>query len=611
MVVAMTQYSFLVYHKEYDEFLTKLRELGMLHVIEKQSGNPEEGSVLQEKLQQAAHFERTLKSMARLLNDNFTACAPAEAKDDALGKMAGFDHLQDEKSKQLQLQSQIQKELDVMKVWGNFEWSRIYALRDAGHIVRFFTCAARNYQSEWEDTFHATQIAVDGSQIYFITITPTGETVELDNAERVRLPKETLAELKQAEKAVADELDLLDKELKAFCEDWYFTIEAGYRCSLESIDYEHVLLNSESEAGDKLMLLQGWVPTENEDQINAFLDKQGVYYEYHRATKEDAAPIKLKNNAFARLFHPITELYEMPAYGEIDLTPFFAPFFVMFFGLCLGDAGYGLLLLLIGLIARNKVKPAMKPIMSLVAILGAGTVIFGTVSGTLFGISLLKVDWPWMEKLKAIMLDSNQLFKLSLIVGVIQIIFGMFIKAIGQTIRFGFLNSLESWGWLFIIVGCGGSYALMHFGLIPAQIGTVLCYIFGGIGALGVFIFNNIKRNPLINVGAGIWASYNMATGLLGDVLSYVRLFALGISGSVLGLVFNDLATKMSPDIPVIGFLVSAIILILGHAMNIFMAGLGAFVHPMRLTFVEFYKNAGFEGGGKKYHPFARIKKQD
>ena len=101
-------------------------------------------------------------------------------------------------------------------------------------------------------------------------------------------------------------------------------------------------------------------------------------------------------------------------------------------------------------------------------------------------------------------------------------------------------------------------------------------------------------------------------SGLLGDVLSYVRLFALGISGAVLGLVFNDLAMKMSPDVPVVGFLVSALILLFGHSMNIFMAGLGAFVHPMRLTFVEFYKNAGFEGGGKKYIPFSRrAKKED
>lgn len=122
-----------------------------------------------------------------------------------------------------------------------------------------------------------------------------------------------------------------------------------------------------------------------------------------------------------------------------------------------------------------------------------------------------------------------------------------------------------------------------------------------------VFVLNNLKRNPFINIGAGLWDAYNMATGILGDLLSYIRLFALGISSSVMGFVFNDLAINMSGDIPVLSTIIMLIIMIFGHGINIFMGGLGAFVHPMRLTFVEFYKNAGFEGGGKKYKPFKSV----
>ena len=127
-----------------------------------------------------------------------------------------------------------------------------------------------------------------------------------------------------------------------------------------------------------------------------------------------------------------------------------------------------------------------------------------------------------------------------------------------------------------------------------------------GVAGSFIFLFNNLKRNIFINIGAGLWDTYNTATGLLGDTLSYIRLFALGISSAVLGLVFNDLAVNMSGDIPVVKQLVMLIILLFGHSVNLFMAGLGSFVHPMRLTFVEFYKNAGFEGGGKKYQPFRR-----
>lgn len=611
MVVAMTKYSFLVYHKEYESFLTQMRDLGMLHVIEKQAGTPEEGSELQTYLQEAARFERILKEMNRLLADDFSACAPAAADDDAIGKVAAFENLQEEKTKQIQKQAALQKEIERMQIWGDFDWERIYALRDAGFIVRFYAVAERNFISEWEDQYNAIRIFTEGSQVYFITITPRGVVVEFDDAERVRLPKETLRELLTAQHEAKDEEVELDKEISGFCKAWYNTIEAGYRRVLETVDYTKVILNSESQADDKLILLEGWIPTENEPEVNAFLEKEGIYYISQRATKEDPAPVKLRNNWFARLFHPITELYDMPAYGEFDLTPFFAPFFVMFFGLCLGDAGYGLLLVLIGLIARRKVKPALKPMMTLVTILGLGTVIFGTISGTLFGIQLLDVKWPWIQKMKSFMLSSNDLFYFSLMVGVFQIIFGMVLKAVGQTVRFGFKNALSAWGWLILIVGCGGSFALQKTGIIQPDLARILMYVTGGLGAVGIFIFNDVKRNPLVNIGAGIWDSYNMASGLLGDVLSYVRLFALGISGSVLGLVFNELAVKMSPDIPVVGFIVTALILLFGHGMNIFMSGLGAFVHPMRLTFVEFYKNAGFEGGGKKYNPFARKTKED
>jgi len=102
-----------------------------------------------------------------------------------------------------------------------------------------------------------------------------------------------------------------------------------------------------------------------------------------------------------------------------------------------------------------------------------------------------------------------------------------------------------------------------------------------------------------------------MATGLIGDLLSYIRLFALGLCGGVMGFVFNQLAVQLSGDTPVVSHLVMIIILLLGHSLNIFMSGLGAFVHPMRLTFVEFYKNAGFEGGGKKYKPFKYIETEN
>jgi V/A-type H+-transporting ATPase subunit I len=125
------------------------------------------------------------------------------------------------------------------------------------------------------------------------------------------------------------------------------------------------------------------------------------------------------------------------------------------------------------------------------------------------------------------------------------------------------------------------------------------------VAGLLILVLNNPKRNILINIGAGLWDVYGMATGLLGDILSYIRLFALGISSAILGMVFNSMAMSMKPDNIILGPLVMILILVVGHGITIFMSSLGAFVHPIRLTFVEFYKNAGFTGGGKAYKPFA------
>ena len=133
--------------------------------------------------------------------------------------------------------------------------------------------------------------------------------------------------------------------------------------------------------------------------------------------------------------------------------------------------------------------------------------------------------------------------------------------------------------------------------------GTVHLIILG-LSAIAIFFFNSPGKNIFLNFGLGFWDSYNMATGLLGDILSYVRLFALGLSGGILANVFTQLALGMSPDNAIAGPIVTILIFVIGHGINIFMNTLGAIVHPLRLTFVEFFKNSDFTGGGTKYQPF-------
>ena len=611
MVEKMKKYSFLIYYKTYNKFLESLQQAGVVHIVEKQKGIPNDATDLRRQLATADSLKNTIRLLQRRLEQ---APSPVERAGgevtDGMKALAEFEHLKAQEEQLKAQQQSLQKEIDNMTVWGDFDPEMLKKLEQAGHPLQFYSCREREYQPEWTDKFDAVEIAREGAIIYFVTLMPVGFGKEPD-AEKMHISDRSLSCLQAALKENQMQMKETNRQLDSLAVEQMDILKETQRHLLENIDLNKVHLQVEKKADEKLILLEGWVPEIKEPELTTALDNQDVYYIGEAPAKEDAsAPILLKNNWFSRLFEPIGELYDFPNYHELDLTPFFAPFYMLFFGLCLGDAGYGLLLLLAALIARPKLKPSMKPIITLVAFLGAATLICGIIGGTFLGIPLLDMQWPWLTSYKKFMLDSDQMFNLALILGGVQIVFGMFVKAFGKIRRYGFLHSLETWGWIILILGGGGLYLAFEKTLLPPDIARYLCYAVVGIAGVLIFILNTPGRNPLINVGAGLWNTYNMVTGVMGDLLSYIRLFALGICGGVMGFVFNDLAMQMSGNIPVLSQLIMLVILLAGHSLNIFMSGLGAFVHPMRLTFVEFYKNAGFEGGGKKYKPLKLIENQ-
>jgi V/A-type H+-transporting ATPase subunit I len=275
---------------------------------------------------------------------------------------------------------------------------------------------------------------------------------------------------------------------------------------------------------------------------------------------------------------------------------------MLFFGLCLGDMGYGLLMI-VGLPIFTKLFQLINTNFSkwLVVLFGASTILCGTLSGSFFGFSIYDIDIPFVQNMKELLYtDNSTMFTVSLCIGVVQILFGMIIKAVNLTIQCGFKNAISTIGWIVLLL------TVIVAVLLKVDFSNPIIIALLAISGIGIFLLNSPGKNPLLNIGLGLWDTYNMATGLLGDVLSYVRLFALGLSGGILANVFNSMAVGMSPDIPVVGFIVTALIFAIGHALNIFMNILGAIVHPMRLTFVEFFKNAGYEGGGVEYKPFSK-----
>ena len=610
MVEKMKKYNFLIYYKTYNEFLESIRQAGVVHVVEKQKGVPDNAADLRHQLAVDATLKSTLRALqSRVDKQKDVELQPLDPQVNGADVLTEYESLKVTEEQLATQRQNLLREIDNMSVWGDFNLDILDKFEKSGRSVRFYSCRDREFQADWFEKFNAVEVARAGSIIYFITVTPTGFSGEPE-ADKMRLSNQSLGQLEKAFQENENQANDTQKQLDGLAAGHINNLKEMQRRLHEDIDLNKVHLQVEKAVDDKLILLEGWAPEVKEPELIRALETQDVYYISESPAGDDVkAPILLKNNWFSRLFEPIGELYDLPAYQELDLTPFFAPFYMLFFGVCLGDAGYGLLIFLGALIARFKVKASFKPILTLAAFLGGSTVICGAICGTFFGIPLLDMEWAWLTAFKAYMIDSNKLFFVALMLGGVQIIFAMFVKAFGAIRRHGFLHSLETWGWLILILGCGGLY--LAFG--DEMFGSVRYITYSVLGVAGVFIFllNTPGRNPLINVGSGMWNTYNMVSGLLGDLLSYIRLFALGICSGVMGFVFNDLAMKLSGDAPpVVSQLIMILILVIGHGLNIFMSALGSFVHPMRLTFVEFYKNAGFEGGGKKYRPFKFIERE-
>ena len=599
MIAKMKKLTFLIYHKDYDAFLKSIRNLGVIHVVTKAQGTAE-NEALQESVRLSARYQAAIKCL-----QGMNVPAAVHAGDALKGKKA-LDDVEGLQRQEQQLAARLQalgKEETALEPWGNFNPDSIKRLRDAGHRIDFYICSEKQFKEEWTDLYHATVINRVGSRLYFITITPVGECVELD-VEAAKLPDVALSDLQARLEDIRRQQENVKKRMEELAETAIPDLQAAQTRVCADIEFSKVVLSGDSLADDKLVLLQGWAPVAQVEKIKEYLSAQEAYYEIADPTPDDDVPICFANNRFFRLFEPIMRLYMLPKYNELDLTPFFAPFFMLFFGLCLGDIGYGLFMLLVTTVYRlaaRKVGEGLKPILTLVQILGASTMVCGLLTGTFFGFSLYEIQLPLFQRMKeAIALDNQQMFNLSLILGVIQIIFGMILKTVNLTIQLGFKYAVGTIGWLFVLVSTGIAFAAP--GVMP--MGGTVHLVLLGVGVLMAYLYNSPDKNIFVNFGLGLWDSYNMATGLLGDVLSYVRLFALGLSGGILASVFNSLAAGMSPDNIIAGPIVMALIFVIGHAINIFMNVLGAMVHPMRLTFVEFFKNSGYEGGGKEYKPF-------
>ncbi len=413
-------------------------------------------------------------------------------------------------------------------------------------------------------------------------------------------PKEVIRNFKTKIKELKNELENIKKEIEEhvkYISDFKLIYEynENHLLRLESCNN---FLRSKN-----ILTIEGWLPEEAIDEFEETISKSlnKEYYLELEDAKGEEVPILLKNGTVSEAFEPITEMYSMPRYNEIDPTPLFMPFYFIFFGMMLSDAGYGFLMFIGSLVALKffNLDEDKRKSVKMFFYLSISTIFWGVMYGSYFG-DAIKISPIWMKP------DSNVILLMivSVALGLIQIYVGLGIKAY-MLVRDGKpLDALLDVGlWyltltgsiLWLLSASGALSSLSSSGNIP----TIAKYAtFGGM-ILILLTHGRSEKGIGAKLGAGLYSLYGI-TGYVGDLVSYTRLAALGLATGFIGSAFNLMIGMLGN--PIAKILAGSLIFVVGHLFNLFINALGAYVHTWRLQYLEYF-NKFYEGGGKTFRP--------
>lgn len=516
--------------------------------------------------------------------------------------------LVDEKDKNNSKIQNIDSKIGELKPWENLS-SSLSRINDMGSVNIYTGTISSNHAAEFESEFIKNELAYiervskDKNFYYYFMI------VEKSIDENIKSLFSTYGFTPiniKADGKVKDKIDSYERDKEFLYEKnknieedlkTYLKYLEDFKFSYEFYRNEKIKIMSERKflKTTELDLIEGYVPSEKLEDFENEVKKvcgENYYLSAEDAKRDsDKVPILLKNNSFVRPFELMTEMYSMPKYNEIDPTPFFAPFYFIFAGIMVGDFGYGLLVFLGTLFALKKFKLTDKKrrFIKFFNYLSISTIIFGLVFGSFFG-GIIK--FPALIDPAE---DSTLLVILSLILGGIHIFFALGIKAY-MNIRDGKpKDALFDVGfWYMAVLGAIG-FILSKFLPQVAAFGKVFLVVMV-LGMIGIVATGGREEKSTgAKIGWGIYSLYGISS-YLGDFVSYLRLMALVLSGSFLGLAINMIAGMLFES-SILGKLFAIVIFVVFQLFNAFLSYLSAYVHTARLTYVEMF-NKFYEGGG-------------
>ena len=627
MIVPMKKVSLVVLDETKKEALTKLRSLGLVH-LEQLTGS---GNTLTELKETRNKLESIKLLLSDIKVDKKKIQEKSFTNEQVLVKVNELTDLCALKKNYEDELVSFGKELERLSAWGGMDPSEFEFLNSKGIILKPYECSPA-YYNNISESVKTIFVNADKSTVRFLVMQDSlDEEIELSKeAIPVNLPEISTREISENCVKSRKEITIINSEIKKAV-IYLDSINKTIAKFDKDIEFENTFTGMATDASEennaKLAWLTGYIPSEDFKAFKDLAQNNNWAFVVDDPSEEDEVPTKLKNNKFVSLIYPVSDfLGTVPGYREYDISNWFLLFFCIFFGMIFGDGGYGLLLLIasvFGIFSSLLKKKTPGPAMFLLMLLGLATTVWGALTCNWFGIApeklpqvikplLLSVDWNFISNastLPANIVKQNlQIFCFSLALVQLSI---AHIKGIIRNIKspkvLGDLGSLILlWGIFYLVLNMvvdGQRFALTN--TIFGQPISYFMFAFIGGGFLLSFIFSNYEGNLLKSILESVKNIISVLLGVVNyfsDIVSYIRLWAVGLAGSAISQTVNQMA---GPTLG--GALIFCVILLLffGHGLNMILNVLSVIVHGVRLNTLEFSSHLNMSWSGFSYKPFA------
>ncbi|MDC7239435.1 MAG: V-type ATP synthase subunit I [Spirochaetales bacterium] len=603
MIVKMKKASFIFLDSEKDGALEKIREAGVVHLEQDFTGSSDTLTSLTAACDRLEKAHAALDTKVKADEVKYSAEAAESLADSILGKLEALKEAEERRHA-------IASDLVKWEPWGDFDPSEISILRSRGVDLRFYEMSRADWAGLSSD-YRTFEVSASKAAVYGI-VAATGDE-DFPEAEAVQLPEFGITELQKQDQIEEKKIADIEAELVKLSPQKGL-LEKRLAVLTQDVEYESLRSGLGNE--DLLVYFNGFLPVREAEKVKALAAENGWALILSDPTEEDVVPSLVENNKVVGLIKPLFNILEvLPGYREMDISLDFLISFTLFFAMLVGDAGYGTLFLLITLIVRIKAKKG-GPGYNLMFLLSSAAIVWGVLTGNWFG-SVALGSWAPLKGLVLPQIaafpelfdgvgDSSDNIKfMCFVIGTVQL-------CIARLKNFFFklpsLAAFEQLGWLTMLTGIYHIVLFLVLGMGPIP-DYALKLIGGGLIVVivfskqekGVNFFKGVLRglNPI-----GLFTLFLDSIGLLSDIISYIRLFAVGLAALAIAVSFNAMAAPLMVSGSIFAMVGGALILLLGHALNIVMGALSLIVHGVRLNMLEYSGHLDMEWSGFKYKPF-------